>query len=75
MCLWPDPGGRLQEGVSRGAEKIREGSMEGNRVSGSENVEKACVIQKSSQCLQKPFGIHDEVFLYPVIGTLRDAEV
>ena len=35
MCFyfWPDSGGRLQEGVSRGAEKIREGGMEGDRIS------------------------------------------
>ena len=32
-------------------------------------------IQESFQCRQKPFGVQDEPFPYPVVGTLRDAEV
>ena len=32
LCLWPDPGGRLEEGMTGGTKKDREGSMEGDRV-------------------------------------------
>ena len=73
--LWPDSGGRLQEGMACGAEKIREYSMEEDGVSGSEDVREVCAIQKSCQCIQDPFRVKDEPFPYPVVGTLGDAEM
>ena len=73
--LWPDSVGGLQEGMTCGAEKIREGSMEEVGVSGSEDMREVCAIQKSCQRLQDPFGVKEEPFPYPVVGTLGDAEM
>ena len=73
--LWPDSGGRLQEGVPRGAEKSRECGMEEDGVSRPEDVWEVRAIQERLQCLQEPFGIQDEPLPYPVVSALRDAEV
>ena len=49
--------------------------MEEAGVNGPKDVWGACAIQESFQCRQKPFGVQNETFPYPVVGTLRDAEV
>ena len=49
--------------------------MEWDGVGGPEDVREVCVTHESLQCLQEPFGVHEEPLLYSVVGALGDAEV
>ena len=75
IYLWPDFGGRLQEGMACGAKKIKEGGMEEAGVGGPEDVGKIYAIQERFHCIQEPFGVQDEPIPYPVVSALRDAEM